>query len=323
MAIIEGQIEPLKKIREKLEDNGITRFNSIAEINHFLNHYDEEKKNLQHVIKAEISNEINELQIKLQNHQHQYHEHTREISEKILAEIKKIKETLRQLETRCQKSLFYKIFFYFNKRYLVKRKTYLQKNTELIVKKETIFSEEKVSQTKEKLNGYKNSSERLIEERLLESRRQLELTKEVVDGLYSMIAGAIGENAVTKEIKKLPDDFHLFNNFSIRFDPPIYNKKDEDRIYSLQIDHLLVCRSGVFVLETKNWNKNSIKNFDLRSPVKQILRSGYAFAVLFEAAFFSRREGRCFSCFPSPLLAMGATSLTIYSIFPPAFSTAS
>ena len=39
-------------------------------------------------------------------------------------------------------------------------------------------------------------------------------------------------------------------------------------------------QSGVFLLETKNWSRKSIENLDLRSPVKQILRTSYALFVL-------------------------------------------
>ena len=36
----------------------------------------------------------------------------------------------------------------------------------------------------------------------------------------------------------------------------------------------------MFLLETKNWSRRSIENLDLRSPVKQILRTSYALFVL-------------------------------------------
>lgn len=66
----------------------------------------------------------------------------------------------------------------------------------------------------------------------------------------------------------------------MKFKPPIFNRKDNDRIFSIQIDHLLICNSGILILETKNWSKQSINNLDLRSPVKQIMRTSYALFVL-------------------------------------------
>jgi len=46
MTIVVGKIEPLKKLKEILNDNGITRFNSIGEINTFIKNYESEKKEI-------------------------------------------------------------------------------------------------------------------------------------------------------------------------------------------------------------------------------------------------------------------------------------
>jgi hypothetical protein len=35
-------------------------------------------------------------------------------------------------------------------------------------------------------------------------------------------------------------------------------------------------RAGIFIIETKNWSKDSVESYDLRSPVDQIRRSSYA-----------------------------------------------
>jgi hypothetical protein len=119
----------------------------------------------------------------------------------------------------------------------------------------------------------------ILSEKTSESYKNLEFIKETVDGLYSTIAGAIGENAVVRELKKLSDQYYLINDFSLKFNPPIYNKRENDRIYSIQIDHLLVCPSGIFILETKNWSSKSVENIDLRSPVEQIKRASFALFV--------------------------------------------
>lgn len=117
-------------------------------------------------------------------------------------------------------------------------------------------------------------------ERSSERYKDLAYTKEVLEELYTLIAGAVGENSVVKELQELSDKYVLFNDFSIEFNPPIYNRKENDRICSIQIDHLLITNSGMFVLETKNWSKKSIQNLDLRSPIEQIKRASYALFVL-------------------------------------------
>ena len=222
MTIVVGKIEPLKKLKEILNDNGITRFNSIGEINTFIKNYESEKKEIPRITKITLDEEI-----------------------------KKLEETLKQAIEKRNKNLFNKILYYLKVKTLTNKKSTLEKNYE-----------------------------KVISTKCLESYKKLDFTKEVVDGLYTLIAGAVGENSVVNELQKLPDNYYLINDFSMGFNPPIYNKKENDRIFSIQIDHLLICQSGVFLLETKNWSKQSIKNFELRSPVEQIIRTSYALFVL-------------------------------------------
>ncbi len=85
---------------------------------------------------------------------------------------------------------------------------------------------------------------------------------------------------VVKEIEKLSNDYVLINDFRLKFEKPIYNKQNGDRIFSIQIDHLLISPAGIFIIETKNWSKESIKNYNLRSPVEQIRRTSFAMFVV-------------------------------------------
>ncbi|MFW9879882.1 MAG: nuclease-related domain-containing protein, partial [Candidatus Thorarchaeota archaeon] len=173
-----------------------------------------------------------------------------------------------------------KILYYLKIKRLTNKKSSIEKNLEKIIRKETRSIEYEVTNTKYKLDDYRKNKENIISTRCAESYKELDYTKEVVDGLYALIAGAIGENSVVNELQKLSDNYYLINDFFVEFNPPIYNKRENDRIFSIQIDHLLICQSGVFLLETKNWSKQSIKNLDLRSPVEQILRTSYALFVL-------------------------------------------
>ncbi len=100
-----------------------------------------------------------------------------------------------------------------------------------------------------------------------------------MEGLKNLILGAIGENLVVEEVKKLPDDYVLINDFNLRFSRPIYYKKHNQRIYSVQIDHLLISKAGIFIIETKNWSKSSVNSSSLRSPIKQIERSNFALYI--------------------------------------------
>ena len=222
MTIVVGKIEPLKKLKETLNDNGITRFNSIGEINHFLKNYESEKEEIPRITKKALDQEIKDLEA-----------------------------TKKQYIEKSAKNLFNKIIYFLKINSLSRKKLKLE-------------------------NNYEN----VLSARCAETVKKLEFTKEVVDGLYTLIAGAVGENSTVKELEKLSNEYYLINDFSMEFNPPIYNRKENDKIFSIQIDHLLICKSGIFLLETKNWSKNSINNLDLRSPVKQISRTSYALFVL-------------------------------------------
>jgi len=106
--------------------------------------------------------------------------------------------------------------------------------------------------------------------------KELDRKKNIIDQLNSSIYGALGEQKVVKEIQKLSEDYILINDFSLSFNPPLYNSKDKDHILSIQIDHVLIAPSGVFLIETKNWSQQSLENRSLHSPVHQVKRTNFA-----------------------------------------------
>src|SRR5690606_30207718 len=126
------------------------------------------------------------------------------------------------------------------------------------------------------VDAYTVNRQNIISERCDSKFKELEHVKKIAEGLYPIIAGAIGEHKVAKELEKLPGPCVLIHDFSLAFDPPIYNRRENDPIRSVQIDHLLVTHAGIFIIETKNWSKASLERYDLRSPVKQVQRANFA-----------------------------------------------
>lgn len=114
--------------------------------------------------------------------------------------------------------------------------------------------------------------------------RELECKQRVIDEVNNSIYGALGEHKVVKELENLSDENILINDFNLRFNPALFNRQENDYIKSIQIDHLLIAPSGIFLIETKNWSESSVANLDLRSPVQQVKRTNFAlFKVLTEA----------------------------------------
>ena len=100
--------------------------------------------------------------------------------------------------------------------------------------------------------------------------------KTIIDEINNSIYGAIGEQKVANVLANLSDDYILINDFKYSFHPPLYYHKKNDRIKSIQIDHLLISPSGIFIIETKNWSEQSIANPYLRSPAEQVNRTNFA-----------------------------------------------
>lgn len=279
MAIIHGQIEPLKQIREELNRNNISRFSSIADINNFTQTYELELASIDKAIKVEFDAELLELKSDLLKYKELHSTDKAEAFKVLKSKIKSKGISFDHIEAKRAKSLLAKITLFFKSRYLKKSKDKLEKNFEQVIEKRTRYSNTQVTRTSDKIEDVTNNKEIIIEKRVSQADRDLKYTKAIIDRLYPLIAGAIGENSVVNTIKELPDNYYLINDFSREFDPPIYNKKDNDRIFSIQIDHLLIAPSGLYIIETKNWSKQSIANKDLRSPVKQVLRTSYALFV--------------------------------------------
>jgi Nuclease-related domain len=115
-----------------------------------------------------------------------------------------------------------------------------------------------------------------VNESCLTEINKLENKLRIIDEVKNSIYGALGEHKVVKELENLSDENILINDFTLSFHPAIYNRQENDYIKSIQIDHLLVTPSGIFIIETKNWSDKSLASLDLRSPIQQIKRTSFA-----------------------------------------------
>ena len=230
MTIVEGQIEPLKKLKESLSRSGITRFNSIGEINRFLRDYESEKKQLPSHIESALEAEIQDMQSTLVGHQHSYDELKTHFRNEIKQEIQNIEVETKRASDKSDRNIFYKILYFLKIKSLSRRKSSLENNLESIIKEKTKYAENTVARLKNEIEDCLENRKKIISERCKKSLDDLNYTKEVVDGLYTLIAGAIGESSVVKALQQLSDDCYLMNDFSIKFYSPIYNKKEKDRM---------------------------------------------------------------------------------------------
>lgn len=279
MTQIHGKIESLKRIRETLDQKCITRFNTIGEIKDFLKNYDNEKEELFFNTEREFDLELDVLQNKAFYLQKHYEELRKETETNLNIKINEIKARCSNLSKPAKNAVF-ELLNWYQQQILLAYKFLLKKNFHSLIKLKTHKTQKQLNSALEKINHFTTNRQEIISTRCAPKFKALEHTKTVVTSLNSTIAGAIGENMVVRELEKLSDDYVLINDFSLSFNKPIYNRQENDYIFSIQIDHILVTHAGIFILETKNWSKASIERYDLRSPVEQIQRASYALFVI-------------------------------------------
>ena len=281
MARIIGQVESLKALKAELYKRNITRFSSVGDINKFCKEFPKEK---QIVLESQENSLIEEIKQKSErirdNGTRLELVKNKEIG-RLDASLENYKKSKENLEKKRSSAFFLvQVILFFKIRKLNRKILYLTDNYEQIINSSVSDIEKEIYHDSISLTYLSENKQEVIHERSKPEINELEHARKAIDELRPLIAGAIGESLVEKEIGKLSDDYTLINDYNLKFKSPVYNRKTNDRIYSIQLDHLLVSQAGIFILETKNWSKKSINSFDLRSPVDQIIRTNYALFVV-------------------------------------------
>jgi len=86
-------------------------------------------------------------------------------------------------------------------------------------------------------------------------------------------AGTKGENKVIEELLKLDNNYHIL--CGVRIGLPYYvTYNGQKNLRSAQMDLVVVCSKGVFMIEVKNWSDNYVQNHDKLNPYEQTDRAG-------------------------------------------------
>lgn len=272
-------IGSLTTLKLHLEQNNIYDFKSLKEVIDFQNSYAISRQQLISHHKNLIEEEKNLLNVELKSLDIAI-ETQRQQTEQILTdEIDKLKQQLNISISNNPANLIQKIVTdlrHWNYKRKIKQK---EKEFDNNVRK-TISN--LIDNYERKSNRYQFitlSVDEAVKQSVHNSLSELERKKAIIDNLNSFIYGALGEQKVVKALENLSDEYFLINDFSVSFSSAIYNRQENDYIKSVQIDHILVAPSGIFLIETKNWSEKSLENLSLHSPVKQIRRTSF---VLFK-----------------------------------------
>ena len=311
MAKIFGQIESTKTLRIELDFRKISMFNSIREIEDFKRNYESIKEEILAQARVNIQKEIAQKSSELEKSESELKAQVSKEEAEVKSNIHRLESKVSDLSGRLKGQNFLRRLFITIARWQQESKLrQLRSNRDQIIIKRTSLIRQKVKNLHSQVDFLNENTEKIISERCENDLSELNRTKQAISDLRTIIAGAKGEYAVEQELKKLPDNFYVINDYRLNFTRPIINKKNGDKIFSIQIDHLVVSPGGIFLLETKNWSNRSIRSLNLRSPIDQIQRSSYALFVFINnnISLNSHHWGSKQISLKSVLVMVGATT---------------
>lgn len=275
MCKVYNSIGSLTAIKSHLHRHNIYEFSSINELLDFQKNYSLSRQqiisNQEFLIEKEkttLCSEISELESSIDARKNACERELRK-------EVRQLKQQLYALST-SPTNIIQKFTNYIRRSILKYKIRYSERNFD---SKVSFSIRQSVNDLTEKNNRYRYINSHFadaVQEGCRARLRELEIKRGLIDEMNTSIYGALGEQKVVRELEKLSDEYFLINDFSLLFATPIYNRQENEYIKSIQIDHILVCPSGVFLIETKNWSERSLSNLSLRSPVQQIKRTNFA-----------------------------------------------
>ncbi|MBL7839649.1 MAG: NERD domain-containing protein [Cyclobacteriaceae bacterium] len=285
MCKIYNTIGSLTFIKNRLAQNGIHDFHSINELLAFQRNYAVAREEVIAKQRAVVTEERNSLRNTVSALEDELEAETKTLQQKAGRELNQLQKEYDALAD-AEKTIIQEFTYSFKALFKLIRIYRIRSTSKAAISRAIRPKVEHLAQQREQLRYLTDEFESAVKEKSWRTLLDLDKKQNVINEIKSYIYGAIGENKVVEELKQLPDDYILINDFSYTFYKPLYFKQQHTRISSIQIDHLLISPAGVFLIETKNWSKDSIQNLNLRSPVEQIQRTNYALFILLHRSGF-------------------------------------
>lgn len=275
MCKVYNTIGALTTIQHELVKNNIDDFNTIDELITFQKEYyfTEQKIIQQHTLN--IQQEKLTLEKEVNDFYHSIQTNKVKIKEKQNLKLKVLFNKIEKLPPTHSKIIPTIIDYWINFIIWVNITiTHIEWKYKIIMFE--VIAKIKFENTKKRFKYITNNFQEAVKQSSEIKLNNHQLKKKVISRMNKSIYGAIGEQKVVDTLQKLSDDYTLINDFNYTFKSPLKNPQKKALIKTIQIDHILIAPSGIFLIETKNWSEHSINNFEIKSPVQQTNRSGYA-----------------------------------------------
>lgn len=291
MSLIINQIGSLTYIKNRLNEEKISDFNSVGELIAFNKTYNNTVGRLinKHVLLVE--REKQQLEVEIKQLKETVNAQKTRIEKALNSEIESLQQRLPDREKTAGLMLLIrinsKIYSWIIKGLIfIKKRSYNRSVTQHIQPLLASLA------LKRKRNEFIQAQfDDAVQENARIPLQALEQKRLLIEELMPSIYGAIGEQKVVRQLQNLSDDYTVINDFNLSFQKPIFWNQENEYIKSIQVDHLVVSKAGIFIIETKNWSSESIENSSFRSPVQQIRRSGFALARICSEAISNQRLG--------------------------------
>ena len=281
MAQIYRQVGSLTQLIDELAREGIGAFRTMDEIRSFRNNCRNSLNRIRERYREILRREVADLESKGRELSWRLDEKIQERDYCLRNELRELRGMLAGDEER---NMLLRWVFFFRKKRLTKRKKLLENSFDEESRRPFGKEFAEINDIRVQIEDRKNNAEDWIERY---SARDIEKEKRSLGVLRKhkyLFYGAEGEERVTRALSELPDTFTVINDYWLEFSQPIYDRNNNDRILSIQIDHLVVGPTGLYLVETKNWSQDSVGNPELFSPIKQLRRNNFAIFVLLNQA---------------------------------------
>ena len=289
MCKVHNSVGCLTTVKTHLKRHNINDFNSLNEVINFQKNFSTLRQQIIANHEQIIENEKTTLHTEILQFDNAIKEDKAHFESVFLSEVQEVKQQLISLSASTGFN-FIKRFINYTKRLVYKNK--LQDLERNLNNKVNDSVRSLVDQHQYKTDRYQYITSHFsdaVKESCLTKINELEFKQRIIDEVKNSIYGALGEYRVVRELENLSDENVLINDFTLSFHPAIYNRQENDYIKSIQIDHLLVTPSGIFLIETKNWSEKSLASLDLRSPVQQVRRTHFALFKILTNAISNRK----------------------------------
>lgn len=288
MAQVYRTIGSLSRVLNELRGGNVTFLNSLDDIISFDRDFDNRLHQIKEQTVKVVLDEKDALKQKLADMSAEYD--TKIIERQAILTKERVElEALQNQDCPNTRNILFRLYNTYERFRRQKKLNKLSTNLESETKRPFNRLEDTVSSTRHELQYMEENIDKVVGNRVQLKANSLQTARAILQQNKAELLGAIGEHRAVTELKKLPDSFSVINDFRYQFGRPLHRRETDEWIRSIQVDHIVVGPSGVFIIETKNWGSSSIQSIDLYSPVEQVKRTSYAVFLLLNQAVSQNR----------------------------------